>query len=184
MKATERIHHVIIFTGVYRWTWASLIAQLVNSLPTMQETPVQFLDQEEGRRDRLLTPVFLGFLGGSHGKESACNAGDVGSTLGWEDTLEEGMATHSSILAWRIPWTEEPGSQRIGNNWATKHSTAVQMYTANPTRILTCRSITIERQPERAPVILTIISECQSSPSLIQEAHPSDLYCGFSTSQL
>ena len=29
--------------------------------------------------------------------------------LGWEDTLEEGMATHSSILAWRIPWTEEPG---------------------------------------------------------------------------
>jgi len=39
--------------------------------------------------------------------------------LGWEDTLEEGMATHSSILAWRIPWTEEPvglqsmGSQRV-----------------------------------------------------------------------
>ena len=32
----------------------------------------------------------------------------VGS-LGWEDPLEEGMATHSSILAWRIPWTEEPG---------------------------------------------------------------------------
>ena len=40
--------------------------------------------------------------------ESACNAGDLGSTLGWEDPLEEGMATHSSILAWRIPWTEEP----------------------------------------------------------------------------
>ena len=30
-------------------------------------------------------------------------------SLGWEDTLEEGMATHSSIPAWRIPWTEEPG---------------------------------------------------------------------------
>ena len=29
--------------------------------------------------------------------------------LGWEDTLEKGIATHSSILAWRIPWTEEPG---------------------------------------------------------------------------
>ena len=65
-----------------RCTWASLIAQLVKSLPTMQETPVQFLDQEEGRRDRLPTPVFLGFLGGSNGKESACNAGDMGSTLG------------------------------------------------------------------------------------------------------
>ena len=82
MRATEGINHVIIFTGVYRCTWASLIAQLVKSLPTMQETPVQFLDQEEGRRDRLPTPVFLGFLGGSNGKESACNAGDMGSTLG------------------------------------------------------------------------------------------------------
>ena len=30
-------------------------------------------------------------------------------SLGWEDPLEEGMTTHSSILAWRIPWTEEPG---------------------------------------------------------------------------
>ena len=33
-------------------------------------------------------------------------------SLSWEDPLEEGMATHSSILAWRIPWTEEPGSQQ------------------------------------------------------------------------
>ena len=44
--------------------------------------------------------------------------------------LEEGMATHSSILAWRIPWTEEPGrlqsmgSQRVGHDWATRHGTA------------------------------------------------------------
>ena len=42
--------------------------------------------------------------------------------LGWEELLEEGMATHSSILAWRIPWTEEPGrlqsieSHRVGHN--------------------------------------------------------------------
>ena len=40
--------------------------------------------------------------GGSDGKESACSVGWVLS-LGWEDPLEEGMATHSSILAWRIP---------------------------------------------------------------------------------
>ena len=33
-------------------------------------------------------------------------------SLDWEDTLEEGMATHSSILAWEIPWTEEPGGLR------------------------------------------------------------------------
>ena len=47
---------------------------------------------------------------------------DAGLIPGWEDSLEEGMATHSSILAWRIPWTEEPGSlqsmmsQRVGHN--------------------------------------------------------------------
>ena len=49
-----------------------------------------------------------GFPGGSSGKESACNAGDLGSTLDWEDPMEKGMATYSSILAWRIPWTEDP----------------------------------------------------------------------------
>ena len=53
--------------------------------------------------------MFLGFPGGSAGKESACNAGDLGLIPGLEDPLEEGMATHSSILAWKIPWTEEPG---------------------------------------------------------------------------
>ena len=42
-------------------------------------------------------------------KKSACNVGDLGSIPGWKDPLEEGMETHSSILAWRIPWTEEPG---------------------------------------------------------------------------
>ena len=37
--------------------------------------------------------------------------------LGWEDPLEEGMATHSSVLAWRIPWTEEPGGlQSVGSH--------------------------------------------------------------------
>ena len=46
-------------------------------------------------------------------------------SLGWEDPLKKGMATHSSILAWRIPWTEEPGRlqsmglQRVGHNGAT-----------------------------------------------------------------
>ena len=49
----------------------------------------------------------MGLPGGSVGKESACNVGDLG--LYWEDPLEEGMATHSSILAWEILWTEEPG---------------------------------------------------------------------------
>ena len=48
--------------------------------------------------------------------------------LGWEDPMEEDMATHSSILAWRIPWTEElgglqsMGSQGVGHDWAIKHT--------------------------------------------------------------
>ena len=47
-------------------------------------------------------------------------------SLGLEDSLEEGMATHSSMLAWRVPWTEEPGglqsmgSQRVGHDLVTK----------------------------------------------------------------
>ena len=44
----------------------------------------------------------------SDGKEYACNAGDLGSVLGWDDPLEKGMATLSRFLAWRIPWREEP----------------------------------------------------------------------------
>ena len=72
----------------------------------MQETPVQFLGRKDPcRRGRLPTPVFLGFPGGSAGKESTCNVGDLGSSPGLEDPLEKGEATHSSILAWRIPQT-------------------------------------------------------------------------------
>ena len=53
--------------------------------------------------------IKMGFPGGSDSKESTCKARDQLLSLGWEDPLEKGMATHSSILAWRIPWTEEPG---------------------------------------------------------------------------
>ena len=47
------------------------------------------------------------------GKESACNEGTQVRSLGQEDPLEKGMATHSSILAWRIPWTEDPGGLQV-----------------------------------------------------------------------
>ena len=54
---------------------------------------------------------FIGFPGGSDGEESAYNAGDLGSVPGVGKSPGEGNgnATHSSIFAWRIPWTEEPG---------------------------------------------------------------------------
>ena len=68
----------------------SLIAQLVNNPPVIQETPVLF--------------------------------------VGWEDPLEKGMAAHSSILAWRIPWTEEPGGlQSMGSQ--VGHELAINNFT-------------------------------------------------------
>ena len=67
----------------------------------------------------------FGLPGDSDSKESACSAEDWIRSLSREDPLEKGMATHFSILAWRIPWTEElgklqsMGSQRVGLDWAT-----------------------------------------------------------------
>ena len=69
--------------------------------------------------DCLPLPEEEGFSVAQTVKKSAYYAGDLGSILGWEDPQEKEMATHSSILAWRIPWTEEPGglpsmgSQRV-----------------------------------------------------------------------
>ena len=71
-------------------TWASLVAQTIKRLPTMQETRVR--------------------------------------SLSWEDPLEKEMATHFSILAWRIPWTEEPGRlQFMGSQSRTRLSDFTQV---------------------------------------------------------
>ena len=101
-------------TGYVGSCWGFPVAQLVKNLPAMQETPVRFLGQEDPlEKGQASTPMFLGFPGGSTGKESTCNVGD----LGWEDPLEKGKATHSSILAWRIPWTvQSVESQRVGHD--------------------------------------------------------------------
>ena len=65
------------------------MAQLVENLPAIQETLVRFLGQEDHwRRERLPTPVFLGFPCGSAGKESACNVGDLGLIPGLGRSLE------------------------------------------------------------------------------------------------
>ena len=80
-----------------------------------------YRNQRKQKVLRLFTP--LGFPGGSDSKESACNEGDPESIPGLGGSLgEKGMATHSSILAWRIPRTEEPGKlqsmglQRVRQN--------------------------------------------------------------------
>ena len=64
----------------------------------------------------------MGFPGSSVVKESSCSAGELGSIPGLGRSLEEGMATHSSILAWRIPMDKKPGGlqsmglQRVGHD--------------------------------------------------------------------
>ena len=69
------------------------------------------------RQDRLPTPVLLGFASGSDSKESTRNVGD----LGWEDPLEEGMATHSSIFAWRIPMDRGPWRTTVQSHQRVRH---------------------------------------------------------------
>ena len=81
---------------------------------------------------RVLESVAIAFSGWSvcclfniYDKECACLAGDQICSLGWGDTLEEGMVTRSSILAKRTAWTEEPGGLqstccRVRHDWATK----------------------------------------------------------------
>ena len=71
----------------------------------------------------------MGFPGGSYGEESGCNAENPSSIPGREDPLEKGMATHSSILAWVIPWTEEPGR----HPWGCKELDMTEQLNTQPT---------------------------------------------------
>ena len=73
--------------------------QALSPTPMLTKTPFTLVLSLEG------SP------GGSDGKESTCNVGDVVWTQGGEDPLEKGMATYSGILAWRTPWTEEKYEQ-------------------------------------------------------------------------
>ena len=71
--------------------------------------------------------------------------------LGWEDLLEKKMASHSNILSWKIPWTEEPdglqsmGSQRVRHDWVTKH-TAQHLPQRTQTKIIPENFLNIKNQ--------------------------------------
>ena len=83
--------------------------------------------------------LILGLPWWLSGKESACQFLPVQEmrvrSLNWEDPLEEEMATHSSIIAWKIPWTKNPGglqsmgSHRVKHDCAHTHSTYIYMHT-------------------------------------------------------
>ena len=139
--------------------WASLVAQMVKRLPTVWETWVRSLGQEDPLEKEMAThsstlawkipwteersrlqsmgsqrgghdwatshPRAEGGVGGSEGKAPPAMQETLVQSLGWEDPLEKEMATHSSILAWKILWMEEPsrlqsmGLQRVGHDWVT-----------------------------------------------------------------
>ena len=87
--------------------------------------------------------------------------------LGWEDSPEEGLATHSSILAWRSPWTEElgrlqfVGSQRVRHDWATKCNTQAHQWV-----FLLMKSHANELSREGADILLLAMSENNTEPVL------------------
>ena len=88
-----------LFMSIFFFWWASLIAQLVKNPSAMQKTLVQYLDQEDLlERDRLPTPVFLGFPCGSAGKESTCTVGDLGSIPVLERSSGEGKRLPNPIF--------------------------------------------------------------------------------------
>ena len=70
--------------------------------------------------DLMTKPRYM-LLSGSDGKESAFSAGDLGSIPGLENPLEKEMATHSSIPAWRISWTEKPGGLQTTGSKRVRH---------------------------------------------------------------
>ena len=78
---------------------------------------IHFTFHKESRDQEVNEMIFMIPSGGSVGKESACNVGDLGLAPGWEDFLVKEIATHTSTLAWRSAWTEEPARQATVMGW-------------------------------------------------------------------
>ena len=99
--------------GIYQWSYL------------FKNTLIAHLPLEIYKLSKIIKTSTLYFPHGSDSKESAYNVGDRFQSLGQEDPLEKKMAPHSSTLAWKIPWMEEPGglqpivSQRVRHDWAT-----------------------------------------------------------------
>ena len=124
----------------YKWVidrpvnWDSLVAQVVKNPSTMQGTLVLFRSRRSpGEGMSYLLQYSWDSLVSQMIKNPSAMRGTWVRSLGWENPLEKGMATHSSILACRIPmdrgaWQtiQSMGSQRVGHDWVTKHSTEFQ----------------------------------------------------------
>ena len=116
------------FGWIYSDISASLVAQLVKNLPAVHETPVRSRRSSPGEGIGYPLQYSWASLVSQMVKNLPTMRETWVGSLGWEDPLEEGMANHSSIFAWRIPWMEGPGRlQSMGckqsdmTEWLTQH---------------------------------------------------------------
>ena len=111
----------LVLNCSYSNCWVYLVAWVKKNLPTMQETWVQSLGWEDPLEKEMATHSLV-----AQTVKCLPTVWETGvQSLGQEDILEKEMVTHSSILAWKIPWTEESGKlqsmglRRVGHDWAT-----------------------------------------------------------------
>ena len=106
---TERDIDTELFKKELWWTLTDFLKTFLHSILLILEESTHM-------------PVIMGHPGGSDGKASVCMQETQVQFLVWDDPLEKEMAAHSSILAWKIPWTAEPGrllsmgSQKVEHN--------------------------------------------------------------------
>ena len=118
LKCKHRISSLV--KEVYQLLLASLIAQLTKNPPAMQETPGfdSWVGKIPGEGIGYPPRYSWASLVAQLVKKLPAMQETWVQSLGWEDPLEKGKATHSSILAWRIPWTiQSMGSQRVRHDW-------------------------------------------------------------------
>ena len=123
MKLLELCLNILYFGGLFIFKCYVLMIEWMNHWKKATPWEKQSV-QEQAGNCLIYTLVRASLVAQMIKNLPALQETQVGS-LGWEDTLEKGMATHFRNLAWRIPWTEEPGGlqsmglQRVGHDWAS-----------------------------------------------------------------
>ena len=124
---TERLSLSLFFVGTYHVSPGQ-----IKSLMSKKDcvlfsgpNPTSLVSCMQQETSQCLLVIILvqsrDLTGGSDGEESAYSAGDPVQSLGWEGPLEKGVTTYSSILAWKIPWTEKPGRPQSMGLQRTEH---------------------------------------------------------------
>ena len=104
------------------------------------------------------------------GKECACNAGDVGSIPGSGRSPGAGLTTYSNILAWRIPWTEEPGGLQSMGSQRVRHNWAINAFTFTLVRIKRVRKSASERGEQASTQAQQMAPMASCPPAFITKA--------------